>query len=146
MPPGPIQAPPSPTYADISNAIRLLDGEPAKRVGQLMHALFEQAGAPQTTADWSDPDDWIAARLTGDLRILARKLWDGSGKTLNPRYLYGHYTVIKRMKLLDTVAGVYRLGDRGRRFLAGDEAILRELVVLRSSKRRPARPAAASED
>jgi hypothetical protein len=39
---------------------------------------------------------------------------------------------------LQSVDGIYRLGERGRRFLAGDDAILRELVALRLSRRRPA--------
>ena len=131
--------PRSATYADIGHAVRLLEGEPAKRVRDMMTAIFEHAGTPQTPIDWSDPDTWIDARLSGDLRALARKVWDGSGKTLNPRYLYASYLFVTRLKLLEQVAGIYRLDERGRRFLAGDEAILRELVTLRSSKRRVAR-------
>jgi restriction system protein len=128
-------APPSPTYADIGHAIRVLDGAPTKHVRELMHAIFEQAGPTPGTVDWSDPDRWIDERLTGDLRMLARKIWDESGRAINPRYLYGYSTIINRLKLLDPVDGIYRLGERGRRFLAGDDAILRELVVLRSSRR-----------
>jgi restriction system protein len=138
-------APPSPTYAEISNAVRLLDGVSARDVRELMNLIFEQATAALSTTDWSDPDRWIDQRLSGDLQMLARKIWDGSGKTLNPRYLYGHYVVINRLKLLDTADGIYRLGERGRRFLAGDDAILRELVALRSSKRRRLRPGRSSE-
>ena len=37
------------------------------------------------------------------MRRLARKIWEGSGKTLNPRYLYGHYKIINRLKLLELV-------------------------------------------
>jgi restriction system protein len=132
---GMIQAPPSPTHVEVGNVIRALDGEPAKRVRELMTAVFEQAGSLQDAIDWSDPDRWIDERLAGDLRTLARKVWEGSGKTINPRYLYGHCAFINRLKLFDTVDGIYRLGERGRRFLAGDDEILRELVALRSSKR-----------
>jgi restriction system protein len=46
----------------------LLDGEPVKRVREMMKAIYEQAG----TVDWSEPDIWIDERLTGDLRTLAR--------------------------------------------------------------------------
>jgi len=67
--------------------------------------------------------------------MLARRVWDGSGRTVNPRYLYGYSTIIDRLKLLEPIDGIYRLGERGHRFLAGDDAILRELMVLRSSKR-----------
>ena len=132
-------APSSPTYADIGLTLRLLDGEPAKRVRDLMNAIFEQAGASHGAVDWSNPDRWIGEQLSGDLWMLARKLWEGGGKTLNPRYLYNHFLFINRLKLLEPVDGIYRLGERGRKFLAGDEAILRELVALRSSRRRAAK-------
>ncbi len=147
---GPAIVPPprAPTYADIGTAVRLLEGVPAKRVRDMMNAMFEQAGSAHSRVDWSDPDRWIDQRLSGELRTLARKVWEGSGKTLNPRYLYGHYVFINRLKLLEPVGGIYRLGERGRRFLAGDKAILQELVTLRSSKRRPSRiaPDTESED
>jgi restriction system protein len=100
----------------------------------MMHAIFEQDGSPQSL-DWSDPDHWIGERLSGDLQTLARQIWEGSGKTLNPRYFYNPYKFATRLKLLQPVNGIYRLGERGRRFLAGDDAILRELVTLRLSRR-----------
>jgi restriction system protein len=135
MPEGIVRAPRSPTYADIKQVVHALEGEPAKRVRDLMNAIFDAAGLPHGPVDWSDPDRWINDRLAGEFRTLARKIWDGSGKTLSPRYLFGHHSFVTRLKLLESVGGVYRLGERGRRFLAGDEAILRELVALRSSKR-----------
>ncbi len=74
--------------------------------------------------------------MSGELLALARKLWEGSGRTLNPRHLYASHRLVTRLKLLEQVDGIYRVSERGRRFLAGDEAILRELVTLRSSIRR----------
>jgi restriction system protein len=131
-----VQARPSPTYAEIASALRVLDGEPVKRVRELMNTIFDQAGSAPPSFDWSDPERWIDARLPGDLQTLARKVWEDSGKALNPRHLYAPVALINRLRLLDPVDGLYRLGERGRRFLSGDEAILRELVALRSSKRR----------
>jgi restriction system protein len=131
-----VQAPPSPTYAELVSALRVLDGEPVKRVRDLMNTLFDQAGSAPPSFDWSDPGRWIDARLPGDLRALAHKVWEDSGKALNPRHLYAQVAFINRLRLLEPVDGLYRLGERGRRFLSGDEAILRELVALRSSKRR----------
>ncbi len=104
-------APPSPTYADIGHAVRVLDGVPAKRPRDLMNAIFEQAGSSPRSIDWSDPDRWIDERLAGDLRKLARKVWEESGKTLNPRYLYGHYAFINRLKL--SCASSWPCGRRG---------------------------------
>jgi restriction system protein len=135
-----VQTPASPTYAEIGSALRVLDGEPVKRVRDLMNTIFHQAGSAPPSLDWSDPERWIDERLTGDLRTLARKVWEGSCKALNPRHLYAQVASINRLRLLEPVDGIYRLGERGRRFLSGDEAILRELVALRSSKRRRASP------
>ena len=126
----------SPSYADIGHAVRLLQGEPAKRVRAMMTEIFERSGSSENTIDWSDPERWIDIGLSGELRTLARKVWDGSGKALNPRYFYASYLVVTRLKLLEQVDGIYRLSERGQRFLAGDQAILRELVTLRSPKRR----------
>lgn len=125
-----VQAPLFPTYADLGNAIRSLDGEPWTRVRGTINAVRDQTGTPQSPVDWSDPDTWITERLTGDHQGLARKVWEGSKKTLNPRYLYDCYLFINRMKLLDQVSGVYRIGERGKKFLAGDEGILRELDAV----------------
>jgi restriction system protein len=136
-------APASPTYAEIGSTVRLLDGEPVKRVRNLMNTIFDQDGAGTPALDWSDPERWIEERLTGELRILARKVWLGSDRAINPRHLYAQVAFINRLRLLESVEGVYRLGERGRRFLAADDAILRELVALRSSKRGRTRPSAA---
>ena len=127
--------PSPPTYAEIGTAVRILDGEQVQHLRELMNTLFDHAGTADPSHDWSDPDRWIEERLTGELRALACKVWTASGKTINPRFLYDHSTFISRLRLLEPVGGVYRLGERGRRFLAGDQAILREFVALRSTKR-----------
>lgn len=122
-----VQAPLYPPYSDVGHAIRLLDGEPVQRVRDMLSAIAAQTGTPQNPADWSDPDTWIGERLSAELERLARKVWVGSGKALNPRYLYGCYLFINRLHLLEQDAGTYRVGERSRRFLANDEALLREL-------------------
>src|SRR6266849_8975249 len=95
-----VQAPPSPTYAEIGSTVRVLDGEPVKRVRDLMNTIFDQAGsAAPPSLDWSDPERWIDERLTGDLQTLARKVWEGSGKALNPRHLYAQVVFINRLHL-----------------------------------------------
>ena len=125
-----VQAPIFRTYVDVGFVIRSLYGEPWRRVRDAMTAIYDQAGTPQSPVDWSDPDTWITERLTGDIRGLARNVWEASRKTLNPRYLYGCYLFIKRMTLLDQDGGVYQLGERGRKFLVTDEAVHRELDAL----------------
>jgi restriction system protein len=122
-----VQAPLYPPYSDISHAIRLLNGEPVQRVRDMISAIAAQMGTPQNPADWSDPDTWIGERLSGDLQLLARKIWEGSDKHLNPRYLNGCYLFINRLHLLDQVNGIYRLKERGQKFLTKDEDVYREL-------------------
>jgi restriction system protein len=125
-----VQAPLYPLYSDVAHAIRLMDGEPAQRVRDMLNAIFEQTGTPQNPVDWSDPDTWIGERLSGELQALARKIWEGSGKSLIPRYLNGCYLFINRLRLLDRDTGIYRIGERGARFLANDETVLRELDTV----------------
>ena len=125
-----VQAPLFPPYADVANAIRALEREPVQRVRNLIKAVWEQTGTPQSPVDWSDPDRWIKERLTGELETLAEEIWEESKKTFNPRYLYDSYLFINKQKLLNKDAGVYRLSERGRKFLANDENILRELDAV----------------
>jgi restriction system protein len=73
----------------------MLDGESAKRVRNMMNAIFELANTQPDSIDWANPDHWINERLSGDVQRLARKIWEGSGKALNPRYLYGHHKIIR---------------------------------------------------
>ncbi|WP_196780274.1 restriction endonuclease [Oceaniradius stylonematis] len=93
----------------------------------MITAIHDQTGTPQNPVDWSDPDTWIAERLSGEHARLATKVWIDSGKTVNPRHVYGCYLFINRLNLLGQSANRYVLGDRGERFLADDPALLQEL-------------------
>jgi hypothetical protein len=52
MPEGIVRVPRSPTYADIKQVIHALEGEPAKRVRDIMNAIFDAAGPPHGPVDW----------------------------------------------------------------------------------------------
>ena len=67
-------APASPTYAEIGSTVRLLDGEPVKRVRNLMNTIFDQDGAGTPALDWSDPERWIEERRTTlhEIRVVRR--------------------------------------------------------------------------
>lgn len=122
-----VRAPLFPTYQDVGTAIRLFDGEPVKRVREMIKEISAQTGTPQKPVDWTDPDVWIDQRLTGEHRDIARRIWLESNRELNPRHIYGCYLFINRLKLLSKDGGVYRLNERGQRFLDCDGEILREL-------------------
>jgi restriction system protein len=94
----------------------------------LIYAVYNQTGTPQDPVDWSDPDTWIDERLAGEDRELAHRIWDGSGKAVNPRHLYGTYLFINNFGLLEPdAAGIYRLTGTGAKFLADDDDTVRRI-------------------
>lgn len=111
----------------IAHVMRAVEGEPEQAVRDTINAISEQTGTPQNPVDWTDPDSWIPQRLSGVFQDIAAKVWRMSGKTVNPRHIYGSYLFINRLHLLDRASGIYRLEERGERFLANDATILREL-------------------
>jgi restriction system protein len=89
---------------------------------------MDQTGTPQDPVDWTDPDAWIPERLSGENAALAEKIWQESGKQVNPRHVYGSYLFINTYELLITdVHGIYQLTERGDRFLADDVNVVRPI-------------------
>jgi restriction system protein len=123
-----VRAPLFPSYTELASAIRAFTDESVKDVRETINAIWEHTGTPQNPVDWSDPDTWIQERLSGKYQAIARKIWEVSKGTLNPRHVYGCYLFINRLKLLDQEQGLYRLRDRGHAFLSNDETLLRHCV------------------
>lgn len=122
-----VRAPLFPLFSQVKQCLRNWSGEKVKAVRDMITAIHDQTGTPQNPVDWSEPDRWIAERLSGEEARLASKLWENSGKTVNPRHVYGCYLFINRLGLLTQSSNTYALGERGERFLAGDPALLHEL-------------------
>lgn len=123
-----VRTPLFPRYSWVRALVRIFDGVAKSEVYDLINAIGDQTGTPQNPVDWSDPDAWITERLTGVEAALATRIWRESDRKVNPRHIYGSYLFINTYDLLDIDgAGVYRLNDRGRAFLAGEEAVVREL-------------------
>lgn len=122
-----VKAPLFPLYSHVRHCIRAWEGEAVKAVRGMINAIMDQTGTPQSPVDWTNPDNWIDARLRGDDARLARALWESSGREVNPRHGYGCYLFINRLNLLDQSGGVYRFNDRSRQFLEDDPQLLREL-------------------
>lgn len=90
--------------------------------------IMDQTGTPQNPVDWSDPDTWIAERLTGASAVLAKRIWEESNHELNPRYTRGPYFLINGFELLaPDGSGVYHLTGRGQAFLDGNAEVVREI-------------------
>lgn len=123
-----VRTPLFPLYSEVRQLIALFEGTTKDAVWAMIKALFDQTGTPQNAVDWSNPDEWIETRLQGENRTLARKIWDGSNHTVNPRHVYGSYLFINTYTLLSLDAqGIYRQNQDGENFLKQNPSIVRKL-------------------
>ena len=113
-----VRTPLFPTYSEVRHLLKVWPGRLRKQVTGLHASLAELRGTPQNTVDWTDPDRWIPERLMDADRELAKAIWTGSGKSVNPRHTYGHWLLVQKYELLRLDdGGVLCLTDRGRDFL-----------------------------
>lgn len=123
-----VRTPLSPLYSTVRRLLAVWEGVPKASVIRMRNVIFGQTETPQDPVDWSDPDAWIGERLTGDEAALAQRIWEESGRTVNPRHVSGAYFLIKGQELLvPDAAGAYVLTDRGRVFLEDDDEVVREI-------------------
>ncbi len=110
-----------PTYREVRELLNVWTGRPRKQITGLKAALDELRGTPQNTVDWTDPDEWILERLSGEEQDLAKAIWKGSGKTVNPRHTLGHWFLCQTYNLVkDDSDGNLALTDRGRDFIENE--------------------------
>lgn len=117
-----------PRYSEVRQLLRILPGVPQTTVKNMIKSIREQMGTPQNPVDWSDPDAWIAERLSGEEAELARCIWESSNRTVNPRYISGAYVLIGSYELLapnDT--GRCQLTESGQAFLNNDTEVIHEI-------------------
>lgn len=123
-----VRTPFFPLYSTVRRLLTILEGVPKASVRGMRKAIHGQMGTPQKPVDWSDPDSWIDKRLSGDEAALARRIWEESNRTVNPRHTSGPYYLINGHELLIPDAmGVYRMTERGRAFLEEDAQVVREI-------------------
>jgi restriction system protein len=124
-----VQTPIFPTYTEVRKLIEIWQNSVRKATAlEMINAVMDQTGTPQNPVDWSNPDEWIKERLSGDSQNLAWAIWEKSGKTINPRHIYGAYLFINNFKLLvPDGMGVYRLSDIGQKFIQNEPQTVRKL-------------------
>lgn len=123
-----VRSPLFPRYSKVRAVLPVLEGMPKTSITKLIQEIWEHTGTPQNPVDWSDPDEWIDRRLNGDHAALAMRIWVESGKAVNPRHLYGPYLFVNFHRLLEPdSAGFCRITERGERFLAESDDMLREI-------------------
>jgi restriction system protein len=122
-----ISTPLFPGYESTRAFLQVLQGLPAACLRSMCTSLLQWRGTPKHTMSWANPDKWIDDRLSGDERVIARKIWIGSQKVINPRWIAGEQYLIKNYQLLEEFNGHYRLTHRGKLFLDGAAHVVREI-------------------
>lgn len=123
-----IKLPLFPGYASTRALLTRLQGMPAERFRTMWHTLCHLQSNPPQMINWNDPDEWIGQRLTGEVRETAQHIWQGSDRTLNPRWIAGEQSLIRHYRLAEVVRGSYQLTPGGRTFAASEESrVAREI-------------------
>jgi restriction system protein len=107
-----------PTYTNARHFLRILQGVSESQYHNMFDAIWDLRGSPQEQVDWKDPDTWIPERLNIEQQRLAKRIWDASGRELNPRYLRPVRRFVKQHNLQKwPTVGALQLTERGRRFM-----------------------------
>lgn len=139
-----------PRYEHTRLVLRAWEGVNAGELSAMRSAISELSGTPQEIVDWTDPDSWIAERLEGRHRELAKLTWETTDGKVNPRYLIGHWYLADHYRLLEISSdGTFSITEAGEDFIRnptgktvrrmdqaeGLLAILKALSELGPSKR-----------
>ena len=113
-----VRLPLFPKYGEVRRLLNIWAGRPKAQITGLHKALDLLRGTPQDPVDWTDPDAWIPKRLSGDSLDIAKAIWTGSDRTVNPRHTRGHWFLIQKYGLLEERPdGSLVLTDGGRDFV-----------------------------
>lgn len=113
-----VRIPLYPAYSEVRLVLPIWAGKPRTQVTHLRATIGELRGTPQEPVDWTNPDQWIPERLTGDDQTLALETWQKSKKQVNPRHVYGHWLLARGYHLLGEHAdGTLYLTEHGQDFL-----------------------------
>jgi restriction system protein len=116
-----IRVPHYPAYEEVRRLLPILDGLQASEFTGMQSEIFGLTGTPQDPMDWSDPDVWIAKRLTAATQALAQRVWLESDKMVNPRHSQGHWLLARRYELVQIDAdGSIKISQRGRDFIENE--------------------------
>ena len=108
-----------PQYEEVRQFLQILNGTSYSEYRAMVSTIWAQIGSPQEQVDWTKPDEWISARLTGNLASLAFKIWRASHQRINPRYTRGYwYFATRHQLLLRDNNDVIQVTSRGQEFVA----------------------------
>lgn len=123
-----VKTPFLPGYGEVLKLIKILAGTSKATLNEMNKAIWDQTGTPSNPVDWTDPDEWIAKRLTGGAQSLAYRIWKESDKKVNPRHIYGSYFFINTYQLMTPdPGGIFRITNMGQKFIDKDPVVVRKL-------------------
>lgn len=113
-----VRIPHFPSYSEVRLILPIWDGRQRSQITGLRSTISSLWGSPQEPLDWTDPDTWIPQRLTGDDQEIALAVWQGTKGVVNPRHVYGHWSLASTYGLLaEDTTGQMRLTERGTDFI-----------------------------
>ena len=117
-----------PTYASARAFLEVVEGVPESDLNAMRSDIRDQTGTPQNPVEWSDPDTWIDERLSGASKALAHTLWTETDHAVNPRYIWGAWSLATTYDLLRTDDdGILHLTERGLSFQQHNDATVQQI-------------------
>ena len=121
-----------PKYDQVRQVLEIWDGAPDDAVTRMQRELWAHKGTRKDQVDWTDPDTWIDERLQGQSREWAKRTWEGTRRTVSPRYVASHWHLARTYGLLQSDdQGLLGLGAVGRDFIAEPEGETVRLIDRR---------------
>ncbi len=109
-----------PEFHKVKLLMKAIDGVSSETFQTMWDTIWGLRGTPQNPMDWKKPDEWIPERLSGKTKALAERIWENSGKIVNPRHVWGPKFLIDGYNLLNFDEPTIQLTEKGRDFLTGD--------------------------
>ncbi len=108
-----------PTYRVARAFLEALNGRSKRLFFSMRESIEANTGTPQSTRDWSSPDDWIPEVLAGDEADLAFHIWRHSKGIVNPRrHLVGVWSLCLSYDLFEIDSNeILFITDSGMDFL-----------------------------
>jgi len=117
-----------PLYSQVRSVLTIWDNIPKDAINSTIKSIKNQIGTFENPVDWSNPDQWIPERLSGDEAKIAMKLWKESQNSFNPRYMYRLYLFVNTHALLSSDnQGIYHISKKGSSFLTNDIHVIQEI-------------------
>lgn len=114
-------------YEHAARFLRVLDGTKYETLALMLRDIRSLVGNPENQVNWSDPGEWIPARLSGDSEDLAARIWRESTQSVNPRWTQDLWRFVKPHSLVEVSEGVCAMTELGRRFVNVEDAAIRQI-------------------